>query len=436
MLQRGAGMTLWLWLCLGSFVWAQTQVTVQTTAGSNIRSGPGLQFAVLRVAPTGTDLAVGGQSPDGSWLQLQDGAWIYAALVAPRPTALPVVDVSTPPSPPVSISAVEAGEMPDSATLRQQHLAQINDLRAGSGKIPLELGPPGVAQQHALELAAGDYAAHWDRQGLSPYMRYSRGRGDGYSQENIAATAFRSLPPGQCVANDFDYAAWLAESLEGLAASQGHRAALLGDHHQEVQLGLARYCRGVVLVQVLVTDYVTWRRLPRIDNDLLILEGQAADPVRVTGSLTVLVAWEPLPQPHSVHQLAQTGCYGPPLYIAGAVRRHRAGDTLHVTSAHCVTPAATDLEYRISADPAAAGWERQHFLRYAGPHWETYDVPLLARDTWDGYGPRFTLRVEVEDLLEQYGAGIYTVTLWGRVGNSEGILSQYAIPVGPAPAPW
>ena len=300
----------------------------------------------------------------------------------------------------------------------------------------MALGPAGVAQQHALELAAGHYAAHWDRQGLAPYMRYSRSGGAGFSQENISAISFLSFPPGVCLANDFDYPAWLAEALAGLAASPGHRAALLGDHHRQVQIGIARACRRAVLVQVLVSDYVHWRTPPRIEDGLLILQGDALAPARVTGDLTILVAWEPLPQPQPVDRLVQTGCYGVPRYVAAARRRHQEGDRLQVTSAHCVSPATTDPEYRIPADPGQAAQERQHFLQQAGLGLATYEIPLLARDNWDAYGPRFTLRLVVRDLVEQYGDGIYTVSLWGQIGRAPSLLAEYAVAVAARSELW
>ena len=113
------------------------------------------------------------QVSPGTWLQLQDGAWIYAPLVAPQPTGLPVVEGAPAPVPvsvPAAAPRVGVQDMPGSEELRLHHLAHINALRTRAAKPAVGLGPPGVAQQHALELAAGDYIAHWDRQGLAPYI--------------------------------------------------------------------------------------------------------------------------------------------------------------------------------------------------------------------------------------------------------------------------
>ena len=203
--------------------------------------------------------------------------------------------------------------------------------------------------------------------------------------------------------------------------SPGHREALLGQDHRRLQLGLARGCDRVVLAQTLISDLATWTQVPRIEGNLLILEGVATPPARVTDQLQVVLAWEPLPEPYSTAQLDRTGCYSQPRYVAMAVRRNRTGAQVRVTAVHCVTPR--------EADPRTAS-------RPGRPPPESYQIPLLVRDRWDAYGPRFDLRLEVEDLLATYGDGIYTVSLWGQVGAAPALLAQYAVVVGEQADLW
>ena len=152
-----------------------TDLQPRTTVASNVREGPGLHHPVRQVLPPGTAVTVSAQTADGSWLQLQDGSWIFAALVQPVPHSLPLAGgtVGAPAQPPGPALA-EVSAMPESDSLRPQHLAQINALRAYHGLGTLTLHAGQAAQRHALELAQGAYVSHWDRQGLSPYMRYSR----------------------------------------------------------------------------------------------------------------------------------------------------------------------------------------------------------------------------------------------------------------------
>ena len=53
--------------------------TVNTDA--NLRNGPGLESTIVASSPAGTQVSVASQSDDEQWLQLDNGQWIFAALV-------------------------------------------------------------------------------------------------------------------------------------------------------------------------------------------------------------------------------------------------------------------------------------------------------------------------------------------------------------------
>ena len=53
---------------------------------ANIRSGPGTDFEIVRVAQAGEEVIAVGQNEDGTWLQLEDGNWIATFLVDPTDT--------------------------------------------------------------------------------------------------------------------------------------------------------------------------------------------------------------------------------------------------------------------------------------------------------------------------------------------------------------
>jgi len=72
---------------------AVQQVSIAVQA--NLRSAPSTDGDILGAANVGDLLNVTGQSADGQWLLLENGAWLFADLVAARPANLAVVDPST-----------------------------------------------------------------------------------------------------------------------------------------------------------------------------------------------------------------------------------------------------------------------------------------------------------------------------------------------------
>ncbi len=68
----------------------QPQPVVIAPLGANLRAGPGVDFERVDGAEEGKVLTIVAQDETGAWLQLDDGSWISAALVANVPADLPV----------------------------------------------------------------------------------------------------------------------------------------------------------------------------------------------------------------------------------------------------------------------------------------------------------------------------------------------------------
>ena len=67
----------------------QPQPVVIAPRGANLRAGPGLEYDRVDGAEEGKILAVVAQDESGEWLKLEDGSWIFAALVENVPENLP-----------------------------------------------------------------------------------------------------------------------------------------------------------------------------------------------------------------------------------------------------------------------------------------------------------------------------------------------------------
>ena len=68
----------------------QLQPVVIALRGANLRAGPGAEYDRVDGAEEGQVLTITAQDDSGEWLKLEDGSWIFAALVENVPDDLPV----------------------------------------------------------------------------------------------------------------------------------------------------------------------------------------------------------------------------------------------------------------------------------------------------------------------------------------------------------
>jgi len=71
-----------------------TVVTPTVTTDANLRAGPGTEFDILGGTVTGQELNIVGRNADGTWFRLDNGGWVFGALVANPPAleSVPVVN--------------------------------------------------------------------------------------------------------------------------------------------------------------------------------------------------------------------------------------------------------------------------------------------------------------------------------------------------------
>jgi hypothetical protein len=84
-------------------------IEVVVNDAANLREGPGTDFAIVGKAASGAILQVAGQSENGEWYKLADGAWIAAFLVDPPIAPPPVVTPDTP-APADDLSQIDVAE--------------------------------------------------------------------------------------------------------------------------------------------------------------------------------------------------------------------------------------------------------------------------------------------------------------------------------------
>ncbi|MCS6826328.1 MAG: SH3 domain-containing protein [Caldilinea sp.] len=69
-------------------------VTPTVTVDANLRAGPGTEFDIIGGTVTGQAINIVGRNADGTWFRLDNGGWVFAALVANPPPleSVPVVN--------------------------------------------------------------------------------------------------------------------------------------------------------------------------------------------------------------------------------------------------------------------------------------------------------------------------------------------------------
>lgn len=394
---------------------------------SNIRTGPGLHFPVVRVLPAGTAVVVA--KVEGEWLALDGGHWIFGSLVNRHR----VPEAPAAPGPAVPADTAPLAAPPDAPALRLYMLELINRERTAQGLAPLGLAHNAGAQFHAADMVANRYIAHWNLRGESPHVRHTRAGGHDYSAENLAYSTSPDASGRGCLPAMAE--PYLAETMAGLMASPGHRRNILDPLHREVSIGLAAACQARAVVQLFEGEYIRFSEPPSLTDGRLAMAGRVLGAV-LDDRTTVTVAWEPPPAAYTAARLLQTECHsgGPPVVRvrrpppAGHAYRD-GGESLPEIRARCPAPWDVDPHLRLPADAAAIAHRNQQ-VRDGFRLRETVAAPWVTAAVWELDGDRFRIEADLDPVVRERGPGIYTVVLTAAVDGVPRVLTRYALAVG------
>jgi len=198
------------------------------------------------------------------------------------------------------------------AEVRANLLEMINEERAVA-RVPAvthdELAEQ-VATKHAIDMATGEFASHWGRDGFKPYQRYSFAGGTHATQENVSAA-------------DNTWSTRLADLKQDTAylhvrlyqetpPNDGHRQTILAPQHTHVGFGLAVEKLRLRLVELFVAKYVEVKALARTAKPgaQLLFEGKMLRPEYILNN--VEVCYESLPKPPELSWLREARSYSLP----------------------------------------------------------------------------------------------------------------------------
>ena len=307
-------------------------------------------------------------------------------------------------------------------------LELINAEREKIGVPPVTLGDNIAAQLHAENSLANCFSSHWGVDGLKPYMRYSLAGGNQSNAENGSGSDY-------CIKAREGYRALgsiqaeIRDTMDGWMNSPGHRRNLLDKWHKKVNIGLAWNRFNFAAYQHFEGAYVEYDQAPIIEGGILSLLGQASNGADFSDKddLGLQIYYDPPPHSLTRGQVSRTYCYDSGLQIA-AFRYPLTGnsfwteDEFTKTYTPCPDPydVPPDAPAPRSPDEAYESWQKAYDASQDRKE-QRITVPWLTASEWTARGKDFSV------LLEQYGLGVYTILLWGKVGGEDVPVSEYSI---------
>ena len=332
-------------------------------------------------------------------------------------TVTPTRPIPTSPAPTATLAAGDP---------RLYMLALINRDRSAAGLSQISLGENTAAQEHADEMLEYSYLSQWGLDGMKPYMRYALAGGTSGNAENVSGVDAPRKPgvryrPIESVESELD------EAQTGLMNSLGHRRNILNTWHKKVNLGIACNDFNCAVVQQFEGKYVEFNGLPRFELGVLTVSGRIFPPFTFD---QIGVWYERPPNPLSLGQLDITHCYSigdsPVAFVVPPLPPNSfypADDSLYEWTS-CRDPYLADPGIPRN-EPLGLGEFRLSTL--------TVDVamqvpaPWVTAQQWQVTDSGFTVRVDLSDVLDESGAGVYTVIVWGESDGETVNLTAYPI---------
>ena len=330
----------------------------------------------------------------------------------PAPTATPI---------PTTVHTAEpvlTQEQLDSPHLR--HLAEkqymlelINSEREKAGLEKVVLGDNIAAQLHTESALANCFFSHWGIDGLKPYMRYSLAGGYQSNGENGHG--------GLCIRPSDGFAplrsvTWGVErAMNSLMDSPDHRRNILDRQHKKVNIGIAFDRYNMEVAQHFEGEYVVYNVLPAIADYTLSLSGKTKNGVRFSGKddLGIVLFYDPPPHSLTHEDVSRTYAYCYGLKVAAFLKPVPKGWSYPSTT--------FDSNYdQCPGDPY-------------GTNYRNIRGDYIIAKVWTADDTSIALEADVSKVLENYGEGVYSVMVWGKIDGEDAVISEYSIFYGITP---
>ena len=358
-----------------------------------------------------------------------------ASFIAPTPSPAGINSSASNPAPSPTATPTPIAPPPLRHIEEKRYMLKlINDERFSAGLDPVLLGDNAAAQLHAEASLENCFSSHWGIDGLKPYMRYSLAGGFQSNGENGSGSDY-------CIKASDGYRAngsakqEIRQAMEGWMDSPGHRDNILDPWHKKVNIGLAWDRYNLMAYQHFEGDYVEYDQLPNIERGVLTMSGTMKNGAQLDDDFYsgMQVYYDQPPHSLSRGQVARTYCYDNGFLVA-SLRQPLSGgwyydeDEFIQTYLPCPDPYSVSAKARAahSHDEAHSIWlsaYRESLARQP----QTITVPWITAQKWAAKGEEFSIAADLSDVLAKHGEGVYSLVVWGSIGDERVIISQYSL---------
>ena len=215
--------------------------------------------------------------------------------------------------------------------------------------------------------------------------------------------------------------------------SPGHRATILKPEYRKVNVGIAWDDYNMVVVQQFEGDYVRFNEVPHLQDGSLVMEGSTvngATAINDEGKFKVDVYYHPLSQ-LTTGQVVRTYCLDPGQYAATLIEPAPPGYSYDSMQGviqgfgRCISPYDLDwsippLSYQGAHNLHEAVKARAEYTSWEAMEW-------VVADEWVVSTTDFRVSANIDDVLEEKGAGVYRVLLWGSIDGIPAVIAEYPV---------
>ena len=312
---------------------------------------------------------------------------------------------------------------------RRTILNRINSHRRRLGYRPVSLGAQVWPQLHAEDALKNCYDGYWSPDGLSTYMQHSLEGGLNHLAPISFGVAYCS-DRSDGIAPLGDPTDQLIKMVDTLARVPG--SPIMESWYDIAQVGIAHNEYNLRVYLFMETDLVDYSVIPNIKDGVLALIGSTHADLRLKDpdELSIDLFYDPPPEPLAIGQLARSICNFAAHPIASLVPSRDVGvyqgtEPVRHTYTRCVLPTEIPAD-SLPPQSLDEAFRLQAVAKNSDER-VSITVPRLRAGGWTVREDFFAVRADISNLLEQYGPGVYTVTVTYQSGGSTIPFSHQSI---------